>query len=102
MTTVTRYEALRKVRACFETEQAMADAFEVSQPTIWRWLNQSKQLPAQHVLRASNLTGISPHVFRPDIYPVELPPSGSFIGVASRDEVVAFNGGHISHAQNFS
>lgn len=73
MTTVTRNEALREVRACFETEQAMADAFDVSQPTIWRWLNQSKQLPAERVLLAESLTGVSRHHLRPDIYPVEMP-----------------------------
>ena len=49
----------------------MADAFEVSQPTIWRWINQSKQLPAEYVLRAEAATGVSRHDLRPDIYPRE-------------------------------
>ncbi|WP_260925380.1 transcriptional regulator [Novosphingobium sp. 9] len=75
MTTISRYEALREVRACFETEQAMADAFSVTQPTVWRWLNQSKQLPAEKVLLAEKLTGVSRHDLRPDIYPVDLPPA---------------------------
>lgn len=68
---MTRYEALLAVRAAFPTEQAMADAFSVSQPTIWRWLNQSKQLPHNHVLQAEYLTGVSRHDLRPDIYPRE-------------------------------
>ena len=67
----SRYEALLAVRESFETQQAMADAFGVSQPTIWRWLNQSKQLPAGFVLIAERLTGVSRHWLRPDIYPAE-------------------------------
>jgi DNA-binding transcriptional regulator YdaS (Cro superfamily) len=67
----TRFEALRMVAAAFETQQAMADAFGVSQPTVWRWINQSKQLPAEYVLRAEQMTGVSRHALRPDIYPVE-------------------------------
>lgn len=69
---MTRFEALRAVRAAFPSEQAMADAFGVSQPTIWRWLNQSKQLPHNHVLQAERLTGVSRHDLRPDIYPREV------------------------------
>lgn len=68
---MTRYEALKAVRRAFETEQAMADHFRVSQPTIWRWLNQSKQMPAEHVLKAERDTGVSRHDLRPDIYPRE-------------------------------
>lgn len=51
----------------------MADAFGVSQPTVWRWINQSKQLPAERgeVLLAERLTGVSRHLLRPDIYPLE-------------------------------
>jgi hypothetical protein len=48
----------------------MGDAFEVSQPTIWRWLNQSKQIPHDHVLQAEKLTGVSRHDLRSDLYPV--------------------------------
>jgi DNA-binding transcriptional regulator YdaS (Cro superfamily) len=67
----TRFEALKAVCAAFETQQAMADAFGVTQPTVWRWINQSKQLPAEYVLAAERLTGVSRHWLRPDIYPVE-------------------------------
>lgn len=69
---MTRFEALKAVRAAFPTEQAMADALGVSQPTVWRWLNQSKQLPAEYVLKAEGATGVSRHDLRPDIYPREL------------------------------
>jgi len=79
----TRYEALMMVRQSFATEQAMAEAFGVSQPTVWRWLNQSKQMPAERgeVLIAEKLTGVSRHHLRPDIYPIDLPPAGRFYGV---------------------
>lgn len=65
---MTRYEALSAVRAAFPTEQAMADAFDVSQPTVWRWMNQSKQLPHNHVMTAERLTGVSRYDLRPDIF----------------------------------
>lgn len=70
MNTPTRYEALMQVRGSFRTEQDMAEAFAVSQPTVWRWLNQSKQLPAEsgECLLAEKLTGVSRHHLRPDVY----------------------------------
>jgi hypothetical protein len=58
MTTPTRYEALMMVADFFPTQEAMAEHFSVSQPTVWRWLNQSRQLPAEHVLLAEQLTGV--------------------------------------------
>lgn len=72
---LTRFQALLAVRATFETEAQMAAAFDVSQPTIWRWLNQSKQLPAEKVLHAERMTGVSRHDLRPDIYPRGYPPA---------------------------
>lgn len=76
---LSRYEALQKVRGFFKTETDMADAFGVTQPTIWRWLNQSKQMPAEYVLLAERLTGVSCHDLRPDIYPRK-----RFLGVDQR------------------
>lgn len=97
----TRYEALAAVRACFKTEQEMAAYFEVSQPTVWRWLNQSKQLPPQHVLAAEAKSGVSRHFLRPDIYPVEVPHAppawqGLDLGTAH----VSFQSGGISQRTN--
>jgi len=59
------------VRGYYRTDAEMAVAFGVSQPTVWRWINQSKQLPAEKVILAEKLTGVSRHLLRPDIYPVE-------------------------------
>ena len=69
---MTRYEALMAVRNNFPSEQAMADALGVTQPTIWRWVNQSKQLPAEYVIPAAVLTGVSPYDLRDDIYPRDI------------------------------
>lgn len=68
--TPTRMEALQKVAEYFGTQQAMADHFRVSQPTVWRWLHQSKRMPAEYVLSAEAATGVSRHYLRPDIYPI--------------------------------
>ena len=75
----------------------MADAFKVSQPTVWRWVNQSKQLPAQHVLAAEAATGVSRHDLRPDIYPVEVPHAPpAWHGVERGTSRVSFQNGSIS------
>jgi DNA-binding transcriptional regulator YdaS (Cro superfamily) len=70
--TPTRFEALQQVASNFPSHQAMGAAFGVTQPTVWRWINQAKQMPAQYVLTAEALTGVSRHHLRPDIYPVEV------------------------------
>lgn len=98
---LTRFEALMAVRACFKTEQDMADCFKVSQPTVWRWLNQSKQLPPQHVLAAETKTGVSRHFLRPDLYPVEVPHAPpAWQGVDGGESHVSFQSGGISHRNN--
>lgn len=69
---LTRYEALVRAVEIIGSQQALADLCEVSQPTVWRWLNQSKQLPAEYVLRVEAATGVSRHLLRPDIYPRDI------------------------------
>lgn len=89
--TPTRFEALKLVVEAYGSQEATAGAFGVCQSTISRWLNQSKQLPAQYVLRAEEDTGVSRHWTRPDIYPVEharLQPR--FNGVDQRVTRVSF------------
>lgn len=76
----TRFEALELVFKHFRTQPAMADAFGVSQPTIWRWINQSKQMPPEFVLQAEAMTGIPRYFLRPDIYPVDMPPPAPWVG----------------------
>lgn len=73
MNKLTRYEALLLAVEIVGSQQAFADLHSVSQPTVWRWLNQSKQLPAEYVLKTEAETGVSRHLLRPDIYPCEDP-----------------------------
>ena len=72
MTNLTRFEALKQAVSIIGTQQAFADLLQVSQPRVWRWLNQSKQLPAEYVLKIEAATGVSRHDLRPDIYPREI------------------------------
>lgn len=75
----------------------MADVCGVSQTAVWKWLQSSKRLPAEYVLRVEAATGVSRHSLRPDIYPVDLPPAGRFIGVDQGLERVSFKTARISH-----
>ena len=88
---MTRYEALMAARNSFPSEKAMAEALGVSQPTIWRWINQSKQLPAEYVIPVARLTGVSPHDLRDDIYPRDIMVDGRagfrFDGIDQRADV---------------
>ncbi len=69
--TPTRYQALRSAVDHAGTETAFADICGVSQPAVNKWLNITKQLPAEHVLHVEAATGVSRHYLRPDIYPLE-------------------------------
>lgn len=69
---MTRFEALKAAVSSTGSQAAFARALEVAQPTVWRWVNQTKQLPAEYVLRTEAVTGISRHSLRPDIYPREV------------------------------
>lgn len=68
---MTRYEALLKCRDAAGSDTQMATDLSTNQPKVWRWVNQSKQLPAEFVLTAERLYGVSRHDLRPDIYPRE-------------------------------
>ncbi|WP_374406556.1 YdaS family helix-turn-helix protein [Pelagerythrobacter sp.] len=71
MSQLTRFEALTAAVQGAGSQSQFARDLAVSQPTVWRWINQSKQLPAEHVLNAERLYGVSRHDLRPDIYPRE-------------------------------
>lgn len=81
----TRYEALVLCRDRAGSDSQLARDLDVTQPKVWRWVNQSKQLPAEYVLLAERLYGVSRHHLRPDIYPVEMPEAPSrWLGVDQR------------------
>jgi DNA-binding transcriptional regulator YdaS (Cro superfamily) len=67
-------EALREAAKRAGSQAKLAqickrDGRQVTQPAVWRWLNKSKRLPAEHVLDVEAETGVSRHDLRPDIYP---------------------------------
>lgn len=66
---LTPYEALLACEVQAGSLSQMARDLDVPQPTLWKWKNASKRLPAEHVLAAERLYGVSRHDLRPDIYP---------------------------------
>lgn len=82
---MTRFEALKAAVEKAGGQSQFARDLGTHQPTVWRWLHQSKQLPAEYVLTAERLYGVSRHDLRPDIYPretmVDRGSPGRFLGV---------------------
>ena len=48
--------------------RVLAPQFNVTQQAVIKWRSQGK-VPAERVLRLEELTGVSRHELRPDIYP---------------------------------
>lgn len=65
---------LRAAVQAVGSQGAMARLLGISQPSVWKWLDKGKPLPAEHVLAVEAATGVSRHDLRPDIYPRDLPP----------------------------
>ncbi|WP_294266445.1 YdaS family helix-turn-helix protein [uncultured Sphingomonas sp.] len=70
----TPYEALQAALARAGSQSALARICGVGQPAVWKWLQASKRLPPQHVLKVEAVTGISRFDLRPDIYPRDIGP----------------------------
>lgn len=66
---LTPFEALDLAVTRVGSQGALAKICDVSQPAVWKWLNESKQLPAEHVLKVEAATRVSRHDLRPDLYP---------------------------------
>jgi DNA-binding transcriptional regulator YdaS (Cro superfamily) len=43
----------------------------IKQQHIWNWLNRDKKVPPEVVLDIERETGVSRHILRGDIYPIE-------------------------------
>lgn len=67
----TPFEALKLAVENVGSQSAFARLCGVSQTAVWKWLQSGKRLPAEHVLPVEAATGVSRHVLRPDIYPVD-------------------------------
>lgn len=74
----TPLEALQQALDVAGSQSELARICGVQQPTVWKWLQTSKRLPAEHVLRVEAATGVPRHHLRPDIYPADLGPSPSW------------------------
>jgi len=68
------------------SQTTFAKFIGVKQSTVWKWLQSRKVLPAEYVLKAEQTTGVSRHLLRPDIYPVDLLPAADSKTVAAAGE----------------
>ena len=57
-------------------QNALGRALNIGQTTISYWCRKGK-IPAEHVLKVEELTGVSRHDLRPDIYPEEIREPGA-------------------------
>jgi DNA-binding transcriptional regulator YdaS (Cro superfamily) len=60
--------ALEQAIRVIGSQSATGRLLGVSQAAVWRWLHNSKVLPAEFVLKVERATGISRHDLRPDVY----------------------------------
>lgn len=74
---LTPLEALTLCVEAAGSQSQMARDLRVSQPAVWKWMQSSKRMPAEYVLRAEQLYRISRTALRPDIYPRDLPSSST-------------------------
>lgn len=72
---ITPFEALQKIVDAAGSQSKLAAALGVSSTAAWKWVQSSKRLPAEYVLKAERLYGVSRHDLRPDIYPRDYPPA---------------------------
>jgi DNA-binding transcriptional regulator YdaS (Cro superfamily) len=87
----TPYQALQKGVEVLGSQAELARICGVSTTAVWKWLQSSKRLPAEHVLAVEAATGVSRHDLRPDIYPRNYPPApdARFYGVDQHTRRVA-------------
>lgn len=77
---ITPFEALQKIVDAAGSQSRLAAALGVSSTAAWKWVQSSKRLPAEYVLKAERLYGVSRHDLRPDIYPRDYPPAADLVG----------------------
>lgn len=76
---MSRFEALIACRDMAGSDSQLGRDLDIPQSTMWRIIHQSKQLPAEYVLKAERLYGVSRHELRPDIYPRSYPPAPEYL-----------------------
>lgn len=84
-TDISPFEALEAAIEQMGGQTALARLCGRSQPTVWNWLQSTRQLPGEHVLAVEAATGVPRYLLRPDLYPVDLPASPArWFGVAAQ------------------
>ncbi|RYG75683.1 MAG: hypothetical protein EON59_17960 [Alphaproteobacteria bacterium] len=73
------HQALRRAVTVAGSQLAFERITGVRQQNVSNWLRRGALLPAEHVIRTEQATGISRHDLRPDIYPVDQHPSSAHI-----------------------
>ena len=95
MKTLTRFEALKAAVKAVKTQRNFAQECGVSESNVSQWLSRTKQLPAEYVLIAERISGVSRHDLRPDIYPRAVPaehrPSAKMVDGSHADRFYASN-----------
>lgn len=67
----TPFQALMAAVEKAGSQAEIARIAGVSAPAVWKWVQSSKRVPAEFVLKIEAATGVSRHDLRPDIYPRE-------------------------------
>ncbi len=84
----TPYEALLLAIDKAGSQAEIARIAGVSTTAVWKWVQSSKRVPAEFVLKVEKATGVSRYDLRPDIYPrehmVDQGRRGRFLGVDRR------------------
>jgi DNA-binding transcriptional regulator YdaS (Cro superfamily) len=60
--------ALQKAVAISGGQVALAKKLGLKQGHVWWWLNRSKRIPAEQTIAVEQLTGVSRHELRPDVF----------------------------------
>ncbi len=71
MVKITPFEALQQAVDKAGSQAEIARIAGVSTTAVWKWVQSSKRVPAEFVLKIEAATGVSRHDLRPDIYPRE-------------------------------
>ena len=77
MTDPLEFAALKQCEKRAGSKAKLARELGLAQPTVWNWFQRSKRMPAEHVLLAEKLYGVSRHDLREDIYPENCPPAAA-------------------------
>lgn len=62
-------KALKKAVEIAGGQTALGRLIGRDQGTIWAWLNKTRKVPAEEVLKIEAATSVSRYELRPDLYP---------------------------------